>query len=410
MSDIDVAVIGAGPYGLSLSAYLTKLGVGHVVFGSPMSFWRESVPPGMLLKSEGESSDLFDPKHTFPIRKYYDELSRPFESHTIIPSDIFVEYGLEFQKRFVPDVDPRKVTNVCRSGGYFLLTLQDGTVVKAARVVVATGIRDYAYIPDNLSGVPKEYLTHCVEYGPIDAFVGRKVVVIGGGASAVDLAWSLNEHGSEVTLVCRGQQIKFRGGPKPRKWYSAIRSPDSPIGGGWKLWFYANAPNIFRLFPEQTRLRIVRNTLGPAPGWFMTDRVSGRLPIFSGLQVTEAQVLEGKVHLKTKSNDGQVGELVADHVIAATGYRVDVKKLAFLEAGLKDEVRLAEGAPVLSANFESSVPGLYFIGVAAAATFGPVARFVAGAGFTVRRLAPQLARSRRMVRAYSDLSKVQVAK
>jgi len=87
-----------------------------------------------------------------------------------------------------------------------------------------------------------------------------------------------------------------------------------------------------------------------------------------------------------------------------------VKKLAFLEAALKDDVRLAEGAPVLSANFESSVPGLYFIGVAAAATFGPVARFVAGAGFTVRRLAPQLARSRRMVRTYSDLSKVQVAK
>ena len=375
-----------------------------------MAFWRDCTPPGMELKSEGPSSDLFDPRRELPIETYYKGLSRPFDVRTVIPADVFIAYGLEFQKTFAPDVDPRQVTKVSRAGDKFQLTLEDGATMRAGRVVIATGIRDYAYIPEALRAAPSEFVSHSCEYGPVDRFAGRKVIVIGGGASAVDLAWSLYERGSDVSLVCRAPKIDFHPKPPPRTWRSPIRSPHTPIGGGWKLLFYARLPNLFRLLPEATRRRIVATTLGPFPGWFMTERVPGRIPILGGLQITGAQAVGDKISLTAKGLDGQTTTLTADHVVAATGYRVDLDRLPFLDQGLRKGVRTAGGAPVLSADFESSERGLYFIGAVSAPTFGPVMRFVAGAGFAVRRVSRRLASTRARTEGRSSTSEYQAVK
>ena len=216
MREIDVAIVGAGPYGLSLAAHLRDLKVGHTVFGSPMSFWLDCVPPGMELKSEGPSSDLFDPRREYPIRAHYQTLSRPFIGRVIVPAELFVGYGREFQKKYAPEVDTRRVTNIARSEGKFVLRLEDTTLVRATRVIVATGIRDFAHVPESLSALPQEFITHSSMYGPVDQLRGRKVIVIGGGASAVDLAWSLHERGSDVSILCRQPAIKFHGS-RPRE-------------------------------------------------------------------------------------------------------------------------------------------------------------------------------------------------
>jgi hypothetical protein len=407
--EVDVAIIGAGPYGLSLAAQLKALRVEYRVFGTPMSFWRDCIPPDMELKSEGKACDLFDWRRQFTIEAFYKEISRPFVGRVIVPVDIFLAYGLEFQKRFAPDVDPRNVANVSRSGGRFILRLQDGSVLGASRVVVATGIRDYAYIPEALRGLPKESLTHSAEYGPVDHLAGRKVLVIGGGASAIDLAWSLFQRGSDVTVVCRRPEIRFHPEPPGRNWYSTIRSPDSPIGGGWKLFFYSHAPQVFRLLPAKTRRQIVATTLGPLPGWFMTNRVPGRVPILGGVRVAGAEVIEGQVTLRMQGADGGTRSLTADHVVAATGYRVDLNKLPFLDNTLKKGVRMFEQAPILSPHFESSERGLYFMGVTSAMTFGPVMRFVAGAEFTARSLSRRLASARGSSQGRSATSEIQYA-
>ena len=359
-----------------------------------MSFWRYATPPGMELKSEGPSCDLSDPRHEFSIKSFYKEITRPFVGRVIVPAELFIRYGLEFQKRYAPEVDPRGVAHVGRSEDKFLVRLEDGSQLRASRVVVATGLQDYAYTPEALRGAPKEFVTHSSEYGPLDRLAGRKVLVVGGGASAVDLAWSLHERGSDVSLVCRRPKINFHPEPPPRHWYSGIRGPDSPIGGGWKLWFYSHAPHLFHLLPEKTRLRIVATTLGPFPGWFMTKRVPGRIPILGGLQVAKTEVAGNQVRLTVKAEDGGEKSLTADHVVAATGYRVDVDRLAFLDDAIKKRVRTSDGSPVLSAHFESSERGLYFVGAASAASFGPVMRFVAGADHTVSKLSRKLASAR----------------
>jgi hypothetical protein len=75
-----------------------------------------------------------------------------------------------------------------------------------------------------------------------------------------------------------------------------------------------------------------------------------------------------------------------DHVVLATGYQVDVSRYGFFGTGLLKELRVSDGYPELSAGFESSVPGLHFVGAPAARSFGPLCRFVSGTPFTARAL------------------------
>jgi thioredoxin reductase len=97
--------------------------------------------------------------------------------------------------------------------------------------------------------------------------------------------------------------------------------------------------------------------------------------------------------LKIRTAEGNEHEIVTEHVIAATGYKTDLERLQFLNPGIRSKVKTLDGAPILSSTFESSVPGLYFAGVAAANSFGPVMRFAFGAGFAARTLTRALTKS-----------------
>ena len=121
----------------------------------------------------------------------------------------------------------------------------------------------------------------------------------------------------------------------------------------------------------------------------MRERVDGQVPIMLERAVSEADMAGDRVRLRIVGTE-ETTEILTDHVIAATGYHTDLRAIPFLGASVLSRVRLIGRAPELSANFETSHPGLYFVGQAAAATFGPVMRFVYGADFTARRLARHL--------------------
>jgi hypothetical protein len=97
--------------------------------------------------------------------------------------------------------------------------------------------------------------------------------------------------------------------------------------------------------------------------------------------------------LRLLGSDGEERTVSTDHVIAGTGYRVDLRRLTFLSTAIRSQLRASAFVPILSAEFESSIPGLYFIGLASAQTFGPSMRFVVGARFTARRLARHFSRT-----------------
>ncbi len=390
----DVAIIGAGPYGLSVAAHLKSRGVNFRIFGRPMSTWKENMPQGMFLKSLGFASNLSDPGSKFTLMDFCAERGIPYD-HTGIPVHVntFSEYGVAFQKRMVPSLEERTIVALKPVSGGFQLRADDGEIILASRVLVAAGISHFDYVPPVLTHLPPELQSHCSAHRRVDRFRGRSVVVIGSGASATDLAAELFESGADVKIYCR-RPIKYHSRPgmsAPRSWWQEFRHPLTGIGMGWRSRFVTDGPHLFRLLPEKFRLRVVKNYLGPSSGWFIKDKIVGHVPVMEGHSLQAAEATEGRVRLTFTDASGQKKEETADHVIAATGYRVSVDRLSFLDDQIRSSMKTVEKSPILSTNFESSIPGLYFIGVASANSFGPVMRFAFGAAYTARRISRHLA-------------------
>ena len=318
-------------------------------------------------------------------------MGKSFSVTNPIPIETFVNYGRAFQARFVPDVEQTHITKIARDGELFCMTTSAGETVLARRVVVAVGIGGLPHLPETLAGLAPTAVSHSSAYGAVTGLVGKRVAVIGSGASAIDVAAVAHEHGADVTIVSSRPKIAFHSAPAPRRLRQKIRRPDTGIGAGWSHWFYVNGPDAFRLLPVDTRTRIVNTALGPAPGWFMRSRIEGHVPVLNNKVPTGAVMQGDKVRLEL-SGGGETTSFEVDHVVAATGFKVDMRRMPFLDAKLTSTMRLEHGAPVLSSNFETSQPGLYVIGPNAAFSFGPVMRFVYGAGFTTPRVAQHLIR------------------
>jgi thioredoxin reductase len=266
--------------------------------------------------------------------------------------------------------------------------------------VIAVGIQCFRNLPAALSHLDSKFVTHSSDHHDLESFSGRNVVVLGAGASATDIAALLHEAGARVQLVAREPILRFHsgGGVKQRSLWGKIRHPSSGIGPGLRNRFYCEAPPLFHLFPENLRLFIVRRTLGPAGGWFMKKRIIGKIPLHLGFAPEPAKIQNDQVHLRLRERDGSTRELVTDHVIAATGYKVDTQRLDFLSPKIQSQIRTVEHTPILSRSMESSVPGLYFVGAAAANSFGPVMRFAFGADFATPFLAKALVKSLSSIR------------
>jgi len=396
MKQCDVAIIGAGPYGLSVAAHLRGAGVNYRIFGHPMTFWIKHMPKGMKLKSEGFASSLYDPKSEFTLDIYCKEKGLPYKDIGLpVPLEVFSAYGLEFQRRMVPNLEQKLVSSVAKVTDGFKLTLEDGEVVSARRVVIATGLTHFNFIPPALAGLSNTYVTHSADHPDLSGFAGKEVVVVGRGASALDTAGILHEIGAKVQVVVREPRVRFHDPPPatPPSFFQRMRNPITGIGPGWKLWLCTNLPQVFRLMPKDFRFEKVRTILGPAPGWFVKQQIEGKVAVTVSTVITEAKVENGKVVMKLKDRSGAESTLVADHVIAGTGYKTEVGKLVFLDSTLRSQIADVEQTPVLSSNFETSVPGLFIIGVTAAQTFGPVLRFAYGAGFTSKRISRHLTRT-----------------
>jgi len=347
------------------------------------------MPEGMLLKSDGFASNLFDPDNEYTLREFCRERRIAYHD-TLAPVALraFVDYGLEFARRFAPDLKTSLVVSLRRARGRFTLTTDSGDAVIARRVVVAAGIGPFQFTPAPLRGLDKALVSHSYDHHALSRFAGRRVAVIGAGASAIDLAGLLADHGCEAHLICRADRLKFGGkpGPRPRTIWQRLRHPDSGLGHGWRSRLSTDAPLIFHMLPASARLPIVRRHLGPAASWRMKEKIEGRVPVMTGHRLVGAAVDGDRIKLSLRGPEGRAVSPTFDHVVAATGFRVDIRRLTFIDEALRTEIACVEHAPALSARFESSVEGLYFTGPAVANSFGPMMRFAFGAGFAARRV------------------------
>jgi len=405
---LPTAIIGAGPYGLSVAAHLRRRGVSFRIFGRPMDSWVAHMPKGMMLKSDGFASNIYDPESAFTLERFCAERGIEY-AHAGVPVrlETFAAYGLAFKDRMVPELEDKLVANVHRVRDGFELQLADGETFKARTVVLAVGITHFDYVPESLAHLPAEFLSHSARHHEVEPFRGRDVVVIGGGSSAMDLAGLLHEAGAHVQLVSRRQELKFHSQPtgKPRSRWQQIRHPQSGLGPGMRSRFFADAPALFHYLPESIRVEAVRKTLGPSGGWFIRDKVIGKVPLHLGCTPVRAEITNGKVLLTIRAADGE-HKIATEHIIAATGYRVNLARLKFLSSEICSQIKTVDGSPKLSSSFASTVPGIYFVGVAAAVSFGPVMRFAFGAGFAARRIAQTMTKALAQAPASALVAKV----
>jgi pyridine nucleotide-disulfide oxidoreductase len=390
---VDTTIVGAGPYGLSLAAHLRAAGVRFRHFGLPMYLWRNAMPRGMYLKSQGFASNLSDPYGACTLESFCRNAGIEYRDYGLpVSLDTFVAYGEWFGRNQVPGLEERLVTRIAPAGRHFEVEVAGGETVRSRRVVCAAGVQHFAYLPGILSPLPPEICTHSSAHTDLDIFAGRTVVVLGAGQSALETAALLHEAGASVRLVARTHRLAWNGTPlaPDRPLWAKLREPEAGLGSGWGTWFYSTQPQAFWRLPQSTRIRRARTALGPAGAWWLRSRADGPFPVQPGNNLVRAQQIDGGVRLRLRDDEDRVTVLDAEHVIAATGFRPDVDRLAFMAPELRAQLRRVGGGPRVGRDFQSSVPGLYFAGPAVVSSFGPVMRFVYGADFAARTLSRAL--------------------
>ena len=374
----DAVIVGAGPQGLAVAAWLRRAGVQPRVFGEVMAFWTRHMPRGMLLRSSKRTSSIADPQRAARMEAYEHERGEVVPDP--IPIESFIDYGRWYQRREVPEVEERRIESIEPVRGGFRLQTDAGEELVARRVVVATGMEPFAWRPPELSELPPELASHPFDHPDLSVFGGLRVLVVGAGQSALESAALLAEAGAEVEIVVRKGFVTWIQEPKASKTalgrlVDALLAPPIDVGARGSAWMAA-VPDAFRRLPAGFRAGISYDILRPMGAAWLVRRLEA-VPLRTRRTIRSAATSNG--HLRVELDDGSVLEV--DHLLLATGYKVDVTRYRFLSPALLAALRVSGGYPRLGPGLESSVRGLHFVGAAAAGTFGPVMRFVTGSWF-----------------------------
>jgi FAD-dependent urate hydroxylase len=382
--DAEVAVIGAGPYGLSCTRFLKKAGVDVLTFGERMRFWQERMPEKMILRSRRRSSHIADPDGSLSLDAFAAEHGHPRLDP--VPLAEFERYGAWYGERAAPDLDGRRIIAVVPRGERsFTLRLEDGTEPTVSRVIVAAGISPFAWRDSPLAELSDELVSHSSYHRDFGRFRGRSVVIVGSGQSALESAALLHEEGAAVELIGRRPApIWLAGhGDSLRARVRAGMAPPTDVGGRVTGWLAA-APGVMHGSPRALREWTTARCVVPAGADWLPERVRD-VTMTMDRQVSSAEARNGTVWISL--DDGSEREV--DHAILATGWRIDAARYPFLDRSIVERLDLRNGYPVLGPGLESSIPGLHFVGTAAAMSFGPINRFVVGSWYA----APVVARA-----------------
>jgi cation diffusion facilitator CzcD-associated flavoprotein CzcO len=198
---VDVAVIGAGPFGLSVAAHLADRRVR--VFGAPMQTWRTRMPPDMRLRSDWEETSLSAPADRGSIDVWSRASGEPREEP--IPLQKFLRYSDWFRATFVPEADPDDVVHLDRAAGVLRVTTAGGNEVDAERAVIAVGVTPFPHAPPPFDGAMGGDIGFAIDRRDYDPYAGGRVVVVGGGQGGLEAAALARRAGAEVELVIRSQ-------------------------------------------------------------------------------------------------------------------------------------------------------------------------------------------------------------
>lgn len=386
MNRCDVAIVGAGPYGLSVTAHLNRIkGLEVCVFGDPMSFWDQNMPLGMLLRSNWTATQIASPDDSFTMESFQKANGVSFAMP--VPLAHFVRYGLWYQQQAVPHLDRRQVARIDTDTSGFRIELSDGEALRARRVIVAAGIGSFARTPAEFKDLPAVLVSHTSQYRDLSRFADQSVVIIGGGQSALESAALIHEAGGSVEVFARTRTVHWLQGFASRTLHHGLGSfvrkvlyAPTDVGPAGLSQLLAR-PDLVKRLPRLLQDRLRKRAVRPAGARWLVDRLKA-VPLHLGRSVSSVQIVGEKA--KVRFDDGT--ERFADHVLLGTGYKVDVSKYAFLSPKLIESISRENGFPRLRTGLETSVSGLHIVGAPAAWSFGPVMQFVSGTHYACRTL------------------------
>ena len=380
---VDAAIVGAGPYGLSVAAHL---GGRARLFGEPMETWRTRMPQDMLLRSDWNETSFSAPEGVGTIERWAAATGEPREEP--IPLQKFLRYAAWFRDAYVVDQDPAQVAAVeGRPDGGYRITTEAGTEVDAATVVVAVGAVPFAYAPPPLADAVGERVRFATDLQDYEGYRSRRVVVVGGGQGGLESAALAARAGADVEILVRSHVHWFADrephrvrGPVHEKLY---RLAYPVVGyGPPPLNRLVLHPDLLAALPAALRRRLTARVLRAGGSPWLRPVLDGLVRTTEGVAVTGIESRDGAVRLVL--SDGSERE--ADAVIAAAGFRFALERLPFLSAEIRDRVGLNDGWPVLDRWFRTADPGLLLVGFAAAQRFGPIVRFIPGTRFAAPRV------------------------
>jgi lysine/ornithine N-monooxygenase len=385
---LDIAVIGAGPYGLSVAAHLAGRNVR--TFGAPMETWRTRMPPYMFLRSDWEETSLAAPGNLGSIDRWARIAGE--EREEPIPLQKFLRYAEWFRKTFAPEGEPSDAAALERDGDGYRLTTAAGAEFAARQVVVAVGAVPFAYAPGPLGEAVGDRVSFATSLQDYEPYRGRSVVVVGGGQGGLESASLAARAGADVELVVRSSLRWFadREPHKPRgRLHQRLYRIAYPVVGYGPppLNRLALHPDAFAALPQGARRRVAARILRAGGSPWLREEVEREVHVTEGVAV---EGIEQNGGVRLRLSDGTLRE--ADAVILAAGFRFSLERLGFLSEALRKRIALDEGRPVLDRWFRSTEKGLLFVGFAAEHRFGPVARFIPGTRFTANRVRESLER------------------
>jgi hypothetical protein len=358
------------------------------ILGNPMSFWR-SMPAGMLLRSNWTATCIADYTGPLSLDAYCSTLGSRIGKP--VPLARFIEYGTWVQEQVAPDVDRRLVQTLDSHQQGYRLLLDDGERLDARRVIVAAGIESFKHSPSIAAGLPPEFASHTADHQDLSRFSGARVLVVGGGQSALESGALLHESGAQVEVAARRTHLHWLHGGKYHRRLGRLApllyapTDVGPMG----LSRLVAVPDVFRRLPRRIQEPLAYRAIRPAGAAWLTPRLRD-VPIVLDRSIASVSV-SGEC-LRVRFADGS--EKTVDHLLLGTGYRVDIARYPFLAPSLLARIRRVNGYPVLGRGMESSMAGLHFLGAPAAWSFGPIMRFVSGGWYTGQALARVLAGTR----------------
>ena len=410
-------IVGAGPFGLGLAAYLQQRGQDYCIVGKPLEFWEKHMPPGMLLRSP--ANWYLDADHHWTIERFFAEEQpahpeRPGRSdcqawpgritavagkpRTATDQPISREHYLQYMRWFMQragiSVRNQYVRLLTQTEGGLRAELDNGETIDACNVVLATGFQYFAAYPDALvAKFPAGRYRHTCDAVSMDAYRGRRVLLIGGRQSAFEWAALLREAGAaHVHLSYRHDTPAFA--EADWSWVETIvaNMADQP---GWFRELSATEQNDYRyrLWAEG-RLKV--------EPWLEKRVNQPNVTLHPRTELASA-TRQPDDALRIALTDGAV--LAVDEVVLATGYQVDVSRLPFLSASLLGALALENGFPRLDLSFQSNVPGLYFSSFPAGQSFGPFFGFTVAVRMAATLIGGMLCGSGRAVYSGKQLPK-----